>query len=258
MRQERRSQSVQERLRMLLMSNAKPNVFFEGCTALHLAAENGSVESVQTLLEHRADATLQTNLRQETAIHLATSRGDLESFAQKTRSLVSRGADIDAQNWEGDAALHLVIQRLGTVDAVKILLDLKATVDIKGRQGRTPLQYAIALGKEEIAMVLLDYKADPDCTDNDGASALHILVKSKRATTKLLEKIIESGADINKKDARQQTPLSEALKHEKIDLVPALAEYGAICSPHSPELEKRLKKVLWWKNLRMPLPCLSR
>ena len=145
MKSEKVSKSNEKRLRALLMFNASPNIHLKGYTALHIATEQGAAESVKTLLDFEADPEARTEPRQETPIHLASCQGKFESFSKKIQLLVDKGADIDAQNYEWDTALHLAICRIGTADAINILLKLGASTELKGRNERTPLQYAIFL-----------------------------------------------------------------------------------------------------------------
>lgn len=73
---------------------------FDGCTALHAAAEAGHVEAVALLLEARADARVANNYR-DSPLHFAAREGRLGV----ARLLLDWGADAGARNQFGVDAL---------------------------------------------------------------------------------------------------------------------------------------------------------
>ncbi|XP_012258103.2 E3 ubiquitin-protein ligase MIB2 isoform X2 [Athalia rosae] len=81
----------------------------DGFAALHLAALNGHRDVVATLLSPTgggARVDLRNN-RHQTPLHLATSQGHLELV----ELLVRHGAAINAQDEDGDTALHIAITK---------------------------------------------------------------------------------------------------------------------------------------------------
>jgi ankyrin repeat protein len=239
------------------MFNASPNIHLKGYTALHIATEQGAAESVKTLLEFEADPEARTEPRQETPIHLASCQGKFESFSKKIQLLVDKGANIDAQNYECDTALHLAMCRIGTADAINILLKSGASTELKGRNERTPLQYAIFLDREEIAAVLLGHGANPNCVDENGLTPLHLAIRSSKISTEFLRRLIDAGANINKEDGNHHTPLYEAITQGANDAIILLLNHGAECKPHHQELERYLGQHGLWQKLARRLPWLS-
>ncbi|PLN84456.1 kinase-like domain-containing protein [Aspergillus taichungensis] len=231
------------RLHLLLSSDASPEIYFQGYTALHIAAEQGSAESVEELLRHCNDPNIRTQPHQEALIHLATMQADYGLFERKLQLLLDNGADIDARNLEGDTALHLAIRRMQTVDASKLLLQKGASTEARGRHKRTPIHYAIYLEREEIADLLLEGGANPNCEDEDGVTPLHTAVKSNRISTSFVERLIENVFDINKEDKNRHTPLFEAAVHGRVDFMRILVDNGARCCPHSARLEARISQA---------------
>lgn len=245
-----------DRLQILLLSHANPNIFFKGYTALHVAAETGSAESIGELIRYGADPKIRTKTSQETAIHLAATQGDTELFKKKIEVLLESDIDINARNFEGDTALHLAICRIGTVDAVEILLGKGASLESKGRHGRTPLQYAIFLEKEEIATALLNHKANIYCEDEAGVTPLHLAVSGK-ASLSLIERLIGDGSHINHENDAYETPLFTAATCKRWDVMRLLIDRGAECKPRSAALESRLKKAQRRPFFDMRIPWIS-
>lgn len=239
------------------MSNANPNIHLKGYTALHVAAEQGSAETVKTLLKFGAETEARTEPRKETAIHLVSCKGDFESFSNKVHLLVEKHADINAQNVEQDTALHLAICRIGTVDAVNVLLKFKSSTELKGRDGHTALQLAISLDREDIATVLLAHSADTNCVDNNGLTPLHLATRSNKISTEFLVRLIDATADVNKEDGNHHTPLYEAITLGKTDKIRLLLSRGAECRPHHEKLQKYLGRPALWQRISVRAPRLS-
>ncbi|RMJ23335.1 STYKc [Aspergillus sp. HF37] len=216
-----------ERLIPILDQGANPSILHDGSNALHLAAEHGSPEWVEILLTYAASVKITTRPRSETALHLATCQGDLDLFLRKLRSLYDYGVNLDAQNLDGDTALHLAIARLGSVDSIRALLDAGASTERKGREGRTPLLYAIHLRREDKAGVLLDGGAAVDYADENGRTPLHLAIAKKRIRPALIRRIIDAGPDINQPDRDGRTPLFDAVKLDRPRVAKLLLEHGA-------------------------------
>ena len=127
------SDAVEKLLRKPLSPNIK-NEYVE--TALHVAADTGSVECLALLLEAGADKDAVRMPYSGTALHLAADNGHLE--------------------------------------VVRLLLDAGASVCTDaagGVHGRTALHSAAMDGHLEIVQLLLGAGADKDATDEDGSTA---------------------------------------------------------------------------------------
>lgn len=66
-------------------------------------------------------------------------------------------------NFLGQSSLHLAV---GNIRTVTKLLELGHGLDVTDRWGTTPLMYAAAMGYEDVAVLLLQRKADPVLRDN--------------------------------------------------------------------------------------------
>jgi hypothetical protein len=58
---------------------------------------------------------------------------------------VARGLDVDAFNANGQTLLHLAVQR-GNNSIVRYLAESGAKLDMKNKQGRTPMDIALGVG----------------------------------------------------------------------------------------------------------------
>jgi len=127
----------------------------EGTTPLMRAARNGDAAAMKILLAHGADATM-TQKNKTTVAMLAAGVGrGLGVFAKDvgteadllaaSRLAVDNGADVNAANDAGQTALHFAAQS-GLDSVVQLLADRGAALEVKDKQGRTPLDAALGVG----------------------------------------------------------------------------------------------------------------
>ena len=81
------------------------------------------------------------------------------------RLLAKAGADLNAQDKDGNTALHLTHD----LESAKTLLELGASINILNNEGDTPL---INTGSGEVAKLLLQAGADPATRNIHGLTAL--------------------------------------------------------------------------------------
>jgi uncharacterized protein len=124
-----------------------------GATPFLRAAKDGDVAVMQLLLAHGADAHL-TTTNQTTAVMFAagTAGGGLGASVRATTAdrlnaitlCLQHGVDIDAVNDAGQTALHVAVS--SSDEIVLLLAKRHARLDIKDKQGRTPLDIATGVG----------------------------------------------------------------------------------------------------------------
>ena len=238
-----------EQVVSILDQNGSPNVLHEGYTALHFAAEHGSIELLKALLDYGADVSIVTEPRHENALHLATWQSDLEDFLKKLQILHQSHVDLDAQNNEGDTVLHLATRRFGSVRAIEALLDAGASTERKDAKGRTPLWYAIFLKQEEKALKLLERGADVNCQDETGRTLLHLAVSSSRISSQLIKHLISANIDVNQPDNNGSLPLSDAVKLGDRNKIRLLRSHGAKYELNEPAEQTNSGHVNIWQSV---------
>jgi len=126
----------------------------QGATPLMRAAKNGDAAAMRLLLEHGADPTL-AQKNHTTALMLAAGLGrGLGVFAKDyategqmvegLKVLLDQHVDVNAVNDSGQTALHFAA--LSSDATVKLLAEHGAELDVKDKQGRTPLDFALGGG----------------------------------------------------------------------------------------------------------------
>jgi ankyrin repeat protein len=146
--------------------------------------------------------------RPETPLTQAAVRNDVAAL----RQLLAEGHNADEG---GDSWTALIwASRSGSVDAINLLLDAGADVNLPGSTGddwdATPLQHAILQRQPAVVRLLLDRGAD--LNRGAGPGGLTPLVLAAGDTDPaILKLLLAHGADPNVEDEHGATPLSRAV-----------------------------------------------
>ena len=122
---------------------------FDGQTPFIRAALAGDVTLMRLLLEKGADPNITTNdgataLRAVAGVNWVVSqtfsRSDAE-YLEAAKLCLEKGNDINAANSQGFTAMHGAANR-GFDAMVKLLAERGSKIDVKDKQGRTPMTFA--------------------------------------------------------------------------------------------------------------------
>jgi len=150
---------------------------------------------VAHLLKRKALANTPAPLTQNTALHVAASKGSLECVD----TLLAAKACISTANNEGFNPLHMAAMN-GHRNVVHSLLqslksDVQNTIRIGDLTGMTPLHWASKLGYEDVCRVFLDFQADPHQVDKNGRNPLWH-ARDQENCSLYLEKVVDKQRDI--------------------------------------------------------------
>jgi ankyrin repeat protein len=213
-----------------------------GNTALHLAAADGDINRVISLLSQLDDADVNLeNLENATALHLAVSN----NRSAIVHLLLAHGADVEARflgqsdKGEGsDGEPHvtslILASSLGLTEIAGELIAHGAHVNDQNRNGQTPLHYAILNGNSGLLTLLLAHGADVEAryreSDDLPETLPHITAlmgASSLGLTEIAGELIDHGARVNDQDRNGQTPLHYAILNGNSRLVALLLARGA-------------------------------
>lgn len=133
---------------------------------------------------------------------------------------------VNQPNAEGFTPLGLAAF-FGHVDAVKVLLDHGATVDLKDRSrfGNTALDAAVAANRADVVRILLDTGANPNVRDSEDYTPLH--KAAQHGNAEVVRLLLEHGADAAAVRKGGETPLAEAEAKGHADVARLLRSRGA-------------------------------
>jgi pectate lyase len=215
-------------------------------TALYRAVINGHKESVGLLLSKGAQVDAGDD-GPTTTLCYATEKG----YRGIAELLIAHGADVNVKRggWPaGDTPLHSAV-RGGYKDIIELLIANGADVNIKNNQGQTPLEIALINNRSDIVELLvakgadvslhtavligdlakvkslIEEAADVNTKDASDNTPLHYAVQGRNRD--LVEFLIASGADVNAKNNQGQTPLDIASTRRREDIVDLLIAKGA-------------------------------
>jgi len=193
-----------EIVKALIKAGAKINPLKEGETGpLHMACFHGHTEVAKTLIEEGALVNT-PHSEGNTALFFALK------YPAIMKLLIDAGANVNAQNGGNEKPLNIAV-KIDNIEAVKLLLENKATVNHKNLKEETVLHavakphYSLVVHNPEIARLLIEAGAKIDARDNEGCTALHRAAEYCHAP--LIDVFFRQGADINARDNRGETPL---------------------------------------------------
>ncbi|KAF2073994.1 hypothetical protein CYY_004701 [Polysphondylium violaceum] len=96
--------------------------------------------------------------------------------------------------------------------------------------GVSPLHIAASRNNLESLCILLDNGCDPNVRDTKPGirlSSLHLAVNQKEPNIKIIEKLIQSGANVNQEATDRKTPIFHACSASRLDIIKLLVEAGA-------------------------------
>jgi len=118
----------------------------------------------------------------------ASQEGNLKNV----KSLLDRGANVNAENWEKKTPLHLAAF-YGRTGAARLLIGRGAQVDAEDVDKWTPLHWAAFCDHTEVARLLLDRGANVDAENDDKDTPLH--EAASYGHTEIAKLLILRGAD---------------------------------------------------------------
>uniref|UniRef100_A0A803WCT2 Ankyrin repeat and SOCS box containing 10 n=1 Tax=Ficedula albicollis TaxID=59894 RepID=A0A803WCT2_FICAL len=205
-------------LRLLLQRGAAPDLAPGGRTALHALSEDG----------YRP-------------LHLCRSSPSHLWPHRCVRQLLQYGASVNSQTEEeNDTALH-VASRLGLVEHVQLLLHHGAELEVKNKEGQTPLNAACAQHHQpqdmdryyRVCQLLVESGASINAADREQQRPLHLACKN--ANAQIAELLLARGANVNVMNYGGSTALHNILQvaaykleHHPELVVRALLNHGAV------------------------------
>lgn len=184
----------------------------DGMTALHLAAQSGHANIVQSLLNAGAEVDPTTRIGSYTPLHIASTQANSAIVGL----LLDAGADATATTTNSHVtALHLAAQEVGGAESVKLLLEHGADPNATEiSAGQTPLMFAAANNRVDAIELLLGEGADPSIA----TAVVDVLqeVYADRQASQLLQEAVAEYTNIEgAMDAASVDAVQEAVEAQR-------------------------------------------
>ncbi|KAI9827577.1 MAG: hypothetical protein M1832_004927 [Thelocarpon impressellum] len=121
--------------------------------------------------------------------------------------LLRKEADVNAQNFAGQTALHFAASKNNLPTARK-LIAAKASARLRDKRGQLPLHRAAAVGSVPMTALLLENNSPLNTADVSGFTALHHAISEGHADTAV--HLLRAGAETDRPDEDGRLPIERA------------------------------------------------
>ncbi|XP_065359483.1 85/88 kDa calcium-independent phospholipase A2 isoform X2 [Calliphora vicina] len=166
----------------------------DGYTPLHLACLSDKPECVKTLLIAGADVNIEA--KNISKLYKTSTPTSVAEFLKQNNANKLYTQDMKF----GGTPLHWCSSR----ETLNALIVQGCNVNATNFDGRTALHVMVARNRFECVVTLLAHDADIDVVDKDGNTPLHIAIEQKLVP--IVQCLVVFGCDINMKNKNGQTP----------------------------------------------------
>ncbi|WP_353281815.1 ankyrin repeat domain-containing protein [Wolbachia endosymbiont (group B) of Horisme vitalbata] len=203
-----------------------PDLSTKYCTIVHLAAGLGKNDVLNLIIKEKGkdffcNLASQKDIEGNKAMHLASLSGQ----ADVIELLIDNFISVRDKNNQGKTPLHLAAEN-GRGVAVKILLE--QMIDINERDSvslETPLNLAIKNGHTNIAISLIEKKADFSICNSEGNTPLHLAILHDNYDVASL--LLTKEASVHSRNKKGNTPLHLAVMENNLSIAKLLLKKGA-------------------------------
>ncbi|KAH9615035.1 hypothetical protein KSS87_008312 [Heliosperma pusillum] len=198
-----------------------------------LSPENDvAAHPATNLIEPSLTSVLEVYPYNPNLLHRLVSEGDLNGV----RSFLARAASgagssavsslLEAQNNDGQTALHLACRR-GSAELVEAILEYKeAEVDILDKDGDPPLVFALAAGSPECVRALIKRHANVSSRLREGLGPSVAHVCAYHGQPDCMRELLLAGTDPNGVDEEGESVLHRAVAKKYTDCALVILEHG--------------------------------
>jgi serine/threonine-protein phosphatase 6 regulatory ankyrin repeat subunit A/serine/threonine-protein phosphatase 6 regulatory ankyrin repeat subunit B len=195
----------------------------KGRSPLHAAAEYGNLEIMDCLIKAGANVNVHDS-EDPTPLFCAVAKGKTEAVIH----LIENGADVNLCECglKGRSPLQAAAE-YGNLEIMDCLIKAGANVNVHDSEDPTPLFCAVAKGKTEAVIHLIENGADVNLCECGlkGRSPLH--AAAEYGNLEIMDCLIKAGANVNVLNSNGATPLFRAVTRDKTEAAIYLVQNGA-------------------------------
>lgn len=202
----------------------------QGISAAQLAAKRGYFDALKILLES-AKQRLHVHCGRENLLHLVckNTKSIYKDTATETKVmgyLIEQGCDVEATDADGYSALHYALQTR-SLETTRKLVRLGFNVRRWDEKTLSRLLLrAAATSNPSFMRFLMEQGANVNVVDSSGARPLHLASTRQLQRYEAMEMLLKSGAHVDAVDEFGDLPLDYALRHENVEGLQCLMDFG--------------------------------
>ncbi|KAL9321767.1 hypothetical protein ACSQ67_009820 [Phaseolus vulgaris] len=188
--------------------------------------------SVSTVMEPSPVPELEVPQENPNQLHRLVSEGDTPGVRDLlAKAGLENGSNylsslLEAQNADGQTALHLACRR-GSAELVETILEYReANVDVLDKDGDPPLVFALAAGSPECVRSLIKRNANVQSRLRDGFGPSVAHVCAYHGQPDCMRELLLAGADPNAVDDEGESVLHRAISKKYTDCALVILENG--------------------------------
>lgn len=194
-------------IEVLLKYGLNPNGLLKFCVSTN------DVKIAELLVKYKADV----NFGNENLLELCT----YSKAMNLAKFLLENGYDVNAQK----SSLLTTVMDFGLIDFFSLLLDYKYDTEIKDKNKRTVIHYAISKGQTDFVDILVNHKTnhcDIESKDNKGNTPL--MAACAKGNIDMVRILIRAKCNINAVNSIGQSGVLVAMKSKCNDIVKLLID----------------------------------